>query len=75
MSPLLPRTVKNLEKYLEKFPALTIGVTVALLGHLLPSDGPFITSVKTDNFGPKVLLIVDFLAGRVILKFVWQKIF
>jgi hypothetical protein len=43
-----------------------IGITAALLKRMLPSNGPFKKN-KNGNFGPKVLQIVHFLTGRVIL--------
>ena len=43
-----------------------IGVTAALLGRLLPSDGHKLVK-KTGNLGPKVPQIVHFLTGRFFL--------
>jgi hypothetical protein len=43
-----------------------IGVTAALLGRLLPSDGHKLVK-KPGNLGPKVPQIVHFLTGRFFL--------
>jgi hypothetical protein len=44
-----------------------IGVTAALLGRLLPSDGHKLVKKKNGNSGPKVPQIVHFLTGRFFL--------
>jgi hypothetical protein len=44
-----------------------IGVTAALLGRMLPSDGHKLVKKKTGNLGPKVPQIVHFLTCPAIL--------
>jgi hypothetical protein len=64
-SPVFPRKINNFRR-----PAggvlLPIGVTAALLGRLLPSDGHKLVKEKHGNLGPKVPQIVRFLTSSVI---------
>jgi hypothetical protein len=53
-----------------------IGVTAALLGRLLPSDGPKLVNIrKNGHFGPKVLQTAHVLTRCVILNLYQEMLF